>query len=438
MVAPEPARAKPYLELYPYQQRDVESDARFKWSNWSRQTGKSFTKTLRRLKRGLERRKMQVFLSAGERQSRELMQKVRMHCEALNIASQFKGDAYFEGTSFRQLEITLPNGVRILGLPANPHTARGFTADVFLDEFAMHQHDREIWGAMFPTILRGDGELDVASTPKGRKNVFYQLASNASFERDTLTINDAVDQGLEVDVEELRLAMGDEELYRQEFLCEFLDEATAFLTYEMIAACEDAKLERELDFDALDDEKRDVYVGVDVGRKKDFTVIWPFAAEGRRLVSLGMIELRNVRFREQYDHLSWVLKCRCVRRCCIDATGLGMQMAEAAVEDFGKHRAEAVTFTNAVKAELAGALRVKVEDHNVRIPAEADIRNDWHSIQKTVTAAGNVRFDGDRNITGHADRFWAAALAVHAAGNPDGPIEAQSSGRLTFARGGLW
>lgn len=34
---------------------------------------------------------------------------------------------------------------RIIGLPANPETARGFTGDVLLDEFAMHAFDREIW-----------------------------------------------------------------------------------------------------------------------------------------------------------------------------------------------------------------------------------------------------------------------------------------------------
>ena len=71
--------------------------------------------------------------------------------------------------------------MRIIGLPANPMTARGFTGDVFLDEFAMHRDDRAIWAAVFPTILRGGGELDVASTPKGRDNLFAELRTNEQF-----------------------------------------------------------------------------------------------------------------------------------------------------------------------------------------------------------------------------------------------------------------
>ena len=35
---------------------------------------------------------------------------------------------------------------------------------------------------------------------------------------------------------------------------------------------------------------------------------------------------------------------------------------------------------------------------------------DLHSIRKTVTAGGNVRFEGERTKAGHADRFWAGAI----------------------------
>jgi len=39
----------------------------------------------------------------------------------------------------------------------------------------------------------------------------------------------------------------------------------------------------------------------------------------------------------------------------------------------------------------------------------------WVSSRKTVTASGNVRFEGERTRDGHADRFWAACAAVEAA-----------------------
>ncbi len=435
---PVPARPKSCVELLPYQQADVESAHRLQWSCWARQTGKSFTKSLRRILRGLKRGRTQIFLSAGERQSRELMLKAQQHCHALQAAFDYYDTRFFADTRFKQLEIHLPNRVRIIGLPANPQTMRGFSGDLFLDEFAMHAEDREIWAAIFPTILRGDGELDVASTPKGCKNMFAKLRDHQQFHRSTLTLPDAVAQGLPVDVEELRRSIGDEEIYRQELLCEFVDEATAYLTYENIAACEDPTLEPEPDFDFLSSYKGDLFVGVDIGRKKDRTVIWLVRREADVLITAGWIELDRVPFRMQYERLRSVLRLKCVRRCCVDCGGIGMQLAEEAVEEFGDYRVESVTFTNALKAELAGRLRRRVEDRTIRIPVDERIRNDWHSIERSVTPAGHIRFDADRSTAGHADRFWAAALAVYAAGNAPGKQEQMKLPRLDFARTGIW
>jgi hypothetical protein len=33
-----------------------------------------------------------------------------------------------------------------------------------LDEFGMHAFDQEIWEAMFPRLIRGDGELGVGNS----------------------------------------------------------------------------------------------------------------------------------------------------------------------------------------------------------------------------------------------------------------------------------
>ena len=110
-VEAEPARVKAIVPLLAYQREDVECAARFRWNCWSRQTGKSFTKSLRRILRGLQRRRTQVFLSAGERQSRELMAKARQHCEALKIATDYYDSGFFKDLSIKQLEMVLPGGV---------------------------------------------------------------------------------------------------------------------------------------------------------------------------------------------------------------------------------------------------------------------------------------------------------------------------------------
>src|SRR5690606_12961813 len=78
-----------------------------------------------------------------------------------------------EGT-YRALEVEYPDGSRITVLPANPDTARGFSSNVFLDEFAIHKDSRAIWTALFPVISAG-WKLRVTSTPKGKDNKFYEL-----------------------------------------------------------------------------------------------------------------------------------------------------------------------------------------------------------------------------------------------------------------------
>lgn len=437
--------------LLPYQKKLVGEAARFTWNCWSRQTGKSFASSMRRILRGMARKRNQFFLSAGERQSAELMQKAKQHIEAfakvklvadlsLGIDEQSVWDP-FEGTNIKQLTIQLPpalGGIRIVGLPANPNTARGFTGDVLLDEFAIHKADREIWSAMFPTVLRGEGEIDIMSTPKGKLNMFYSLKNNPEFSCTTLTIHDAIAQGLEADAETLRRACADDEVWRQEFLCEFIDGATAFLTYEQILACMEPTLPTHVDLAALAECTNDVYVGIDIGRKRDLTVIWPFEKSGDGLVSLGRIELRDVPFREQFEAASNVLRNRTIRRCCVDATGMGMQLAEQLVEAFGEHTVEPCTFTPTLKAEAAGALKLRVQDRSIRVAHEPKVIEDWHNVEKDVTAGGTVRLTARRSDDSHSDRFWAAALACRAASGESGPFECVMGPSLAAAGLGNW
>lgn len=423
MVAADPKPLR-LFDLHPYQQRAVENPTRFTWNNWSRQVGKSYAFSLRRIVRGLARGRNQLFLSAGERQSRELMMKAAEHLRLLKRGFDLAEREVFEGTRFTAMEITVRDGIRIIGLPANPLTARGFTGDVLLDEFAMHLpgQDSDIYAAAYGSVTRKRGELDICSTPYGRLNMFYRLGTNPVFAHNTVTIEDAKADGFDEDIEELRQGL-DEERWRQEYLCEFVDETSAFLTYDLIGKCEDPTLKRALDFHALREHKGDVYLGMDIGRERNPTVIWLFDRIGERLVHLGIIEMVGEKFRPQYNLLSEILRCTCVKRCCIDRSGLGWQMAEDAVTDFGEHRVEPINFTLAMKEQLAGDLRVKMEDTLARIPVCDKIRNDLHSIQRSITAAGHTRYQAPQRDDEHADRFWALALAVHAASAPAGKIE---------------
>jgi phage FluMu gp28-like protein len=133
-----------------------------------------------------------------------------------------------------------------------------------------------------------------------------------------------------------------------------------------------------------------------------------------------------------------LLSLKSMRRCAIDAGGMGLPLAEAAIEAFGDSRVEAVTFTPSVKDELATRLRLRVEEATIRIPVDEAIRNDWHSVRRCVSSFGPARYDAARSDRGHADRFWAACLAVRAAGAGGGAIEAVRGTPLKFVRRGIW
>lgn len=406
--------------LLPYQARWVQDTSRFKIWLASRQIGKSFALTLEAVLDAVERRTTWVFLSAGERQSLELAEKAKQHLEAIQIVADFLGEDFVDphGERHKQLLLRLPNGSRLIFLPANPSTARGYTANVALDEFAFHGDSQAIWAALFPSITRSrDLKLRVASTPQGKSNMFFkiwegasQLGDRAVWSRHRTDIHEAVADGLPIDAEELRLGLNNALAWQQEYLLEFLEEATAYLSYDLIASCEDPQATVDQLLEEIDPAAGDLYLGFDVGRQRDLSVIWLLQRVGDVNWTRRVVELERTSFAAQREVLYGLLPR--VRRACFDATGLGMQLAEEARQKFGQ--VEAVTFTNAVKADLATTLRRAFEDRAVRVPIDDAIREDLHSVRRVVTSAGNIRFDAERDAGSHADRFWALALAVHA------------------------
>lgn len=159
-----------------------------------------------------------------------------------------------------------------------------------------------------------------------------------------------------------------------------------------------------------------LYIGVDIARKDHLCVIDAGEKIGDVVWDRMRIELRNASFAEIEDELYGLMELPQVRRACIDATGLGMQLAEAARKKFGA-RIEPVTFTAEVKESLAYALRTALEKRLLRLDPDPKLRADLRGIRKEVTAAGNLRFGGESKDS-HCDRFWAKALRQHAADRP--------------------
>jgi len=406
------------VPLYDFQNRWMVDKSRFKMGLMCRQIGKSFIVALEVVDDAIETGDDWVLLSAGERQSKELMQKVSMHCKAYAIAASDIQETFFEDTKYTFLIIYLPNGARIMGLPANPDTARGFSANVVLDEFAFHKDSAAIWKALFPTISRGY-KLRIVTTPQGKGNKAHAIwTGDNSFSKHFVDIYQAVKDGVPLNIEELKKGIDDEDAWNQEYLILFIDEASTLLSYELIASCQDDTVPQEIlyeDFNlnAFDFEPTgSVYGGFDVGRKKDRSILWMNELLGDVHWNRLMLVFNKVKFREQKSLLCDIIRKNNLTRTCIDETGLGMQLAEDTVDEFDQYRAEAVTFTLKSKSDMAIRMLRAFEDRRIRIPVSRVLRDDLHSVKKITTVGGNVRFDSERTKEGHADRFWAGGLSL--------------------------
>lgn len=410
----------PAVPLHLYQKRWFLDRARFKIGMFARQTGKTFTTSLELVDDCFEteaagRRTRWVILSRGERQAKEAMEEgVKKHARAYNMALQeiesgFRGN---DGTLYTMLDVVLPNGSKITALPANPDTARGFSANVFLDEFAFHADSRKIWTALFPVISNGY-KLRITSTPNGKGNKFYDLMTSDDpiWSKHIVDIYQAVKDGLPRDIDELRRALADDDAWMQEYELKWLDEASAWLPYDLINAAEHDRA-------GLPEHYADgpCFVGVDIAARNDLFVIWVIEQVGDVLWTRDIIARRRISFAEQDYLLDEVFRKYRVIRCQMDQTGMGEKPVEDAKRRHGNTRVQGVLFTAAAKLHLATVGKEAFEDRKVRIPlGDAPLRADLHKLQKLTGPTGVPRFVADSDSAGHADRTWAGFLAIDAA-----------------------
>jgi len=333
-------------------------------------------------------------------------------------------------------------------MSSNVDAQAGKSGDRVLDEFALHSDPRRLYAISFPGILWG-GQLEIFSTHRGTANYFNQLFLEArhkgnpkKFSLHRVTLQDALDQGflfklqqklpadderMQMDeaqyFDHIRSGAADEETFLEEFMCTPSDDASAFLSYDLLDACKYRPGEKwEMSLAELRECKDPLYLGGDIARVKDLTVFWIVKAVTDFRPTVHRVALHKTPFEEQERRLYELLELPSLMRACIDNSGIGRQLVERAQKRFGTYKVEPVTFTPAVKEELVYPLRAAFEDRTARIPDEAKIIASHRSVRKETTSAGNIRFVAETTAAGHADDFWAHALAIHAAKQPAGCI----------------
>ena len=432
------------MRWLPYQDKWIKDNSIMKLMEKSRRTGVSFCDSYESARyHSLKNSNLETWVSSRDETTSKLYAKdCHKFSRALNIAACELGEKVLldnEGRKVLVHTIAYANGTTLNSVASNPDVFAGKGGRVKLDEHALRRDPRGVFGIAAPSIDWG-GALSSISTHRGSKNFFNVLireiledGNPKGFSHHKVTLQDALDQHLlwklqcvwpdgdpRLDMDEAdyfdfqRNRAADDETFQQEYMCVPADDAGAFIEYAMIDGCTYAKGERwEFSLQDAANCSNPLYAGIDIGRTNDLTSFCLLEKVGGQYFLRKRIDMQKTPFSTQENVLyPWVEH---VTRVCVDKTGLGMQFNERMEERFGKYKVEGITFTNQSKEAMAYPVRTAFEDNAIKIPfGDKELMSDLRAIRKETTAAGNIRFAADRGEDGHADRFWAVALAIEA------------------------
>ena len=366
--------------------------------------------------------------------------------------------------SILAFRVNFASGFEVLALPSVPRALRGKQGLVILDEAAFHDDLPGVMKAAMALRIWG-GKVVVISTHNGAMNPFNQLvidirAGARPYHLQRLTFEEALAEGL---CERIFLTTGQAwspeaaAAWKQSILDDYADNADeelhvipnpttgTFLPGPLIEArmapgipvlrwdredafgmwsepmrradCADWIAEHLAPVLALLDPETPHAFGFDCARRGDLSVIWVLEI-GRDLVRRTplVIELRRIPFAQQRQVL-WHVLDRLPRRRggMMDATGIGMQIAEETMQHYGASVLP-VMMTEPWYRENMPALKGAFEDAMVVIPRDREIEGDMRAI-KLVRGVARIPLmtkDQETRLQRHGDAAIALCLAYAA------------------------
>lgn len=377
-----------------------------------------------------------LICSASHLQAIKLLREVK---EAINSMPEFMRPELVKET---ETEVHFASGTKIISLPANPSTVRGFSAEIFLDEFGVlsRKDSEEMWAALLPSLTKG-WSMTVVSTPRGKNNLFFDLC-NPKHDDEGNVVGIRPDKLIKIHwsevphvkkaVEEMDLTgKMPHKLFLQEYCCEFVDDEESILfdsellygkfidkTSEFVTLGEVEQLngsecpERLINTE-LRKKYQQIYVGFDPAISVDGSVITVWGVNNDEWEHLFIRTLpRGMEVGPQCDYVSRIAQYFRATKVGHDKTGgMGLAFESRLKETPISHLLFPVTFSTSFKTQEYTEIKNKIESHKMKSPEHHEMIKQfknlgYNPVTGRIAAMGSWR-------TNHDD-IPSAILCAHA------------------------
>ncbi len=223
----------------------VEDESQFEAPRWCRQSGKSFSSSVKILWKSLKYGGFQwAVVGPSFRQSKLIIRRIT------SLLLKLPKDILVGGKPLRT-KIAFINGSIIEAYPNNPDTIRGPTLNgILADEFNFFKDDEGIYDAILFTLGTTNGCLIATSTPWSRDHIFYKMCKDKDYDdfwRQHITWQEAVEPNgpLKKNIlEKIRKQLAaDPWRWQREMEAEWSEDDDCWLPTSLITDCTDAELE---------------------------------------------------------------------------------------------------------------------------------------------------------------------------------------------------
>lgn len=228
------ARERLGFDPDPWQARVLGSVSKRILLNCTRQAGKTTVTAILALHTAIYRPGMLILLfSKGARQSTEMLLKIQGLISSMTRPPAVLKDA--------ATEIRLKNGSRIVSLPGDGDSIRGYSAPgLIIEDEASFVLDT-LYEAFLPMLATSNGRLVLMSTPNGKRGHFHAAWSGLSdrWQRESVTAQQVPRISAEY-LDDMRSEYGPWK-FKQEFECMFVEADDQFfsdLAIERAFACD--------------------------------------------------------------------------------------------------------------------------------------------------------------------------------------------------------